>query len=198
MNKGEQENILKESIDELRRMHDEVCDSYVLTRNKVLAFLAGGLALLSYLYSSGDLFIPEQVYGKIFYFVGVAFCVTSIGILFSAMQAVSWSIPTDIKRHKNIKQKKYIEFLEYIKDEYTESLSKNFIHCENKQKLLNSAVALLIAGAILLLVIKNFNLEGGEKYDSSRRNTNRWSIITKDNYVPRALRGEKLDSFELQ
>lgn len=149
----------EKSIEELRRMHEEVCDIYKNIRTKTITFLGGGLALLSFLYGGGDLFIPKEIYGRIFYSVGFVFYMSSLFLLFLAAQPVLWRLPTKIKKHKEMKFSTYLEFLVYIKNEYTDALNINFAHNEKKQKYLNSATVLLASGAILLLIIKSFGKE---------------------------------------
>lgn len=157
MKNDEETDKLKLSIDELRRMNDELCSTYISIRNKTLAFIAGSFALLTYLYNGGDLFIPEQLYGKILYFIGLFLCLISIGILFLALHPVVWRMPTQSKSYKD--KRSYLGLLQYIRDEYIEGIGINISHCSNKQKLLNLAFNLLVIGAILLLVIKNFNIK---------------------------------------
>ncbi len=157
MKNEEKINILKLSVEELRRMHDELCDTYTSAKNKILAFLAGELGFLSYLYYGGNLFFPQQIYGQIFYFIGIALLLIALAILFIAVQPVVWVIPTETKVHKDSKYVSYENFLQYIKDQYVEAFLINNAHCSKKHKLLNMAFYLLVIGATLLSVIKNFN-----------------------------------------
>jgi hypothetical protein len=54
------------ALEEQRRVYDWISDNYEQVRVKILTILGGGLAALTFLYASGQLFIPPQVYGRIF------------------------------------------------------------------------------------------------------------------------------------
>jgi len=151
----DQIKLYKLSIEELRRMHDEIASAYNNVKIKIITFIGGGLALLNYLYSNGELFIPKETYGRIFYLLGLTFCITALLILFLATQPVEWRLPTESKNHKN--HNIYLKFLKYVRKEYVEAISINTSHLGKKQKRLNLASSLLIVGTVVLLVIKNFN-----------------------------------------
>ncbi len=144
------------SIEELRRMYDEICDHYTGTKNRILTFLAGALGLLGFLYGGGDLFIPEQIYGKVFYWIGLGSYIVATGLLIVAVQPILWHMPTDFKEHKKTRYSTLLDFQEYVIDEYINSISQNQIGDEKKKKLLTIAFALLTLGAIVLVVLKNF------------------------------------------
>lgn len=158
----EQVQMLEKGIEELRRTHDEITDAFSKARIKNITFIGANLATLSYLYSSNgsgneSLFIPEKIYGIIFYFAGLFLCLGSLLILVLALQPITWRIPTEMKKLKKLEYNSYLDFLKYVRNEYIEGLSINLPKHEKKQKYLNLASPLLIVGAILLLIIKKFN-----------------------------------------
>lgn len=67
----EEEKILEIAIEEQRRVFDHLNAGYEQAKVKLLTFIGAGLALMTYLFSSGNLFVPEELYGKIFYFTGL-------------------------------------------------------------------------------------------------------------------------------
>lgn len=145
------------AIEELRRYYDQVSELYTQIRTRILAFLGGGFAVLGYLYGNGgDLFIPKQIYGMIFYLIGFMSFTTAMSTLFRATRPVIWRIPTEIKDLKQMKFKNELKLLEYIKDEYLEAIRIDSLHCEKKQQLLTYALYLEVIGGIVLLVLKNF------------------------------------------
>ena len=75
MKKEDEKETLKLSIEELKVMHDEICENYSNAKSKILFFLAGAFAFLSYLFTGKDLFIPDELYGAIIYFLGLALCI---------------------------------------------------------------------------------------------------------------------------
>lgn len=149
--------IYKTSIDELRRMHDEITNCYREAKTKILTFMGGDLAILSYLYSSGKLFFPKEVYGQIFYIVGLALCIFALTLLFLAIQPIPWTIPTERKKQRKIEQNEYLPYLIYTQETYLDAIENNLPLYEKKQKYLNIAVSSLVIGAVLLLIIKNFS-----------------------------------------
>ncbi len=167
MNSDEKNIALQLSIEELHRMYDEICENYTNTKNRILTFLAGSLGILAFLYGNGDLFIPAQNYGKIFYWLGLALYIIAISLLMIAVRPVNWDIPTDFKEHKELKYKNAMEFKEYIRDEYITSISSDNNHVTVKNRLLTTAFVLLVIGGIVLVVLKNFNTERGNMIRSS-------------------------------
>jgi hypothetical protein len=155
----DEEVILRIAIEEQRRVYDWLCVSYEQARVKILAFLGGGLALMTFLYSDRRLFIPHEVYGKIFYFVGLGLILGALGILFHALRAMPWEFPIETKDLKKLPTKKKVKYLEYTKERYLICYDINIKAYETKQKYLNMAFYPLIFGAIILVVL---NLFGGQ------------------------------------
>jgi len=156
MTKNEDQiQLLKLSIEELRRMHDEITNAYSNVKIKIITFIGGELALLNSLYSNGELFLPKEVYGRIFYLLGLTSCVVALLVLCLSIQPVLWRMPTESKKHR--KHKIYLDFLKYVREEYVEALSINKSHLGKKQDRLDLASSLLMIGAVILLIIKNFN-----------------------------------------
>jgi len=149
--------IHEKSIEELRREDDWINKNLSETKTKILTFLGGSLAILSFIFANDGFQCPNQMYGKILYLVGLIICFISISLLFIAIQPVSWQIPTEVKEHVNLSKKDYLLFLKYIKKTYIETINYNLPQYEKKQKLLTIAALLLVIGSMLLLIIKNFN-----------------------------------------
>lgn len=151
--------LLETAIEELRRTYDELSKDYDQVRIKILTFLGGGLALLSFLYAAGDLFIPIELYGRIFYFTGLALTISALVILFYSLKPVQWLIPVDFKEIEKFEARKTKkdDYLVHLKEEYVTTLRKNMGKYQFKQNLLNISSNQLIIGAIILLVLKFFN-----------------------------------------
>ena len=158
MKKEEEIKVYEKSIEELRRMHDEVTIMFNIAKVRIITFMGGGFAFLSFIYATkGELFIPDETYGKIFYSLGLALCITALILLFIATRGVQWRIPTESKKHDRFDHKNYLEYLKYTKREYVEAFKINHSHNEKKQSYLNFASSLLMTGALILIVIRNFN-----------------------------------------
>jgi len=150
------EDMKKLAIEELRRTYDKLDTAYDTARVKSLTFLGGGLAVMSFLYAGGDLFIPHENYGKIFYFTGIALVVTSLGTLFHALGSVVWKLPGEFRRLDRLDFRSETDFINYVKEEYIDCNTKNLDKYQRKQSYLNTASLQLVIGAIILLVLKNF------------------------------------------
>lgn len=164
---------LKLNIEEQRRKYDEVCGNYASIKNRILTFLAGSLAFLAYLYGSGELFVPQETYGQIFYWLGFLLYIIAIIILFMAVQPVVWHLPTDTVNVDKLKVNTEEEYLEYVQNEYIECININKQYNEQKYRLLDMALKLLIIGGIVLVIIKNFNIKSSiyvpyERYNNQR------------------------------
>lgn len=132
-----QDDMIELAISELQRISDTLNHSYDQTKIKVLTFLGAGLAILTYLYQGGDIFFPHQVYGMIFYCIGLGLTLAALTILFIALSPVTWYYPTELKDVQKFKFKNKTELLEYIKEEYINTITNNTVSYERKQTLLN-------------------------------------------------------------
>jgi len=151
-------DVLEIAIAEQRRVSDWISTNYEQVRVKILTFLGGGLGALTFLYSNGDLFIPGQVYGKIFYFAGLGMVIASLTILITSLRPRRWEFTIEDKELLRIhKVESKLEYLKYVRDKYMECYTINISAYEYKQKLFNISLYPLIFGVIILVIIKLFN-----------------------------------------
>ena len=159
-----QNQILKLTIEELRRTSDWLNNAYIRMKNKTLTFLTGGFAVLVFLYSSGNLFIPPQVYGKIFYFVGFGlFMIAMMTLLTVTLKPTIWEFSIENKDIEAIKFPSNVhfitseyEYLAYVKERYYESYTKNLSTYEYLCKWQSRSFIPLLIGAIVLVALKVF------------------------------------------
>lgn len=149
------ENVLELALEELRNIYNRLDGSYDLARTKILTFLGAGLALLSYLYGGGDLFIPDERYGKVLYFIGLGLVIASVTLLLHSVRPVQWAVPIETEMRKMLRTKQRIDMLELLVEEYVECMESNIPKYERKMVYLNSAFTQLLCGGIILLVIKS-------------------------------------------
>lgn len=155
------------AIDELRRSYDSVQRAVDQLRIKTITFIAATFALMTYLYSDGNLFIPIELYGKIFYFMGLGATLTSIAIFLLQLRPHLWMLTTEIKELKNIKQSTEEDYLEYVKSEYIDCYVHNARTYEIKHKYFNIGFILLVFGAFTLLTIKTFTQQTAYCYNGN-------------------------------
>lgn len=150
------DDVLLITIDELQRTMDWLDASYRNTKTKTLTFMGGGFALMTFLYASGDLFFPPELYGRIIYVVGLALIIAALVILFLSMLPRRWEFTTDYKDlcEMNFEDKNH--YLQYVKDNYMAAYKNNMYTYDRNNKLLTSSFYPLVIGAILLVVLKIF------------------------------------------
>lgn len=150
------DGILEVSIEELRRTLDWLSASYDKIKAKTLTFMGGGLALMVFLYSSGDVFFPSELYGRIFYIIGFALVVSALVMLFASMLPRKWefSIDSDDLEDLNFVDKEH--YLQYVKNNYMYAYKCNLKTYEKNHKMLTLSFYPLIIGAIILVVLKTF------------------------------------------
>ena len=149
------DDVLEIAIEELRRTYDKLCNDYDQNRVKTIAFLGGEITLLGFLYASGNLFFPRQIYGKIFYAIALGLLIVAVISFFRALRSSLWPVPTEfseIERLNKIHKTKN-SFLEYVKDEYLACVKQGIeIHQKKVSMLEFGAIELLTGGTILLLL----------------------------------------------
>lgn len=125
---------------------------------KTLTLAGAGLAVLTYLYGSGDFFIPDEVYGKIFYAIGATLLVGAVSVLLYAVKpSGKWELPTETKQSlQGLSETDKRKYLEYVKDRYIYCYTENGRYYHSKQRLMNLSFYPLVFGAIILVVIKIF------------------------------------------
>lgn len=144
------------AIAEQRRVYDWMDKGYDQIRVKTLAFLGGGLAALTFLYSNGDTFYPTVTYGKIFYLAGLGLTVVSLGIILAALKPKRWEFPTDKANLKKLNYNTEKQYLEYVRDRYLYCYKHNLKTYEAKQGMLDIAFLPLVFGVTILVVLKLF------------------------------------------
>ena len=105
MDENEQIEILKSTLAEQQRFHDELTNSFDDTKNRIVVYIGAILAILTFLYSGAidtskgvreRLFIPEELYGIIFYFFGLTCILYVFFVLVCAMKMdTQWEVYTD-------------------------------------------------------------------------------------------------------
>ena len=162
--------LLQLALEEQRRFHDELTTSFDGQRNKIVYFIATALAILTFLYSgatdsaksiSERLFIPDELYGIIFYFFGLfSLLYALVELIKGARPDTQWEVPSDaIEQHAlgdvndQISKK---AFLQSLVNEYEVSSTKNLTVHGKKSEAIKSAFFPLLIGAIILVVLRFF------------------------------------------
>lgn len=148
--------VLQATIAEQRRVYDELVDMKRQVNIKTLTLTGAGLALLTYLYSGGNLFIPDEIYGRILYVIGAILTFGAIGTLMYAVKPKgNWEMPTETEEKlKHLSDQDEREYLEYVKNRYIYCYEHNTKYYHSMQRLMSLAFYPLVFGAIILVTIK--------------------------------------------
>lgn len=127
-------------------------------RNRMLLFLTADLALLAYCFTNLAECLPEELYGIIFFAIGVGCLIASLCVIVAHFcVAKLWLPPHDLVGVEKIKSLKYEkEALQTITNNY-QSSCKDARHRLNKHVLVaNLALILFLIGAAIIMIIKLF------------------------------------------
>jgi hypothetical protein len=152
----QQEQILEIALEELRQKHSSQTSSYDQLRIKILAFITGELALVAFLFATG-MTIPRVVYGLFFFIFGVVCLGLSFVILLLLLKSTDWFLPLKPKNLANIDYKIYptkIAYMEHVNKNYAHVIDMNGEKIASRTKMFDISLMLLLAGVIILLVIK--------------------------------------------
>jgi hypothetical protein len=163
-------SILLTALDEQRRFHDEVTNSFDNIKGKMVLYIGAMLAVLTFLYSGAldetksmreRLFIPVELYGMLFYFFGLACIIYALFILIRAMRTdTQWEVYTDTAERRIIggidEKLEQREYLQEMVDGYESATNKNLKAHGIKSVAIKNAFFPMIGGAIILVVLRFF------------------------------------------
>lgn len=156
-NKVASKEVLRIALEEQRREYDELTAMKNAVAVKTLTLTGAGLALLTYLYGGGNLFFPQELYGRVFYIVGALLTVGSVSVLlFATKPTGKWELPPQDVDLEELTEDDEREYLEYMKRRYLTCWNLNSKYYNMKQRLMNMSFYPLVFGAIILVVIKIF------------------------------------------
>lgn len=151
------DEMLKVTIEELRRTNDWLSEAYDKVKVKTFTFLGGGLGLLVFLYSpDGDIFFPIETYGRIFYVIGFASLVSSLVMLFFSLLPRMWIFSIDRDEIVEMNFTDDNHYLQYVKSNQLKAYEANSKTYAKNHRVLALSFYPLIIGAIILIVLKTF------------------------------------------
>ena len=162
--------VLKVAVNEQRRFHDELTGSFRGLRTKIITFIGAILALLTFLYAGATttkvpetrstvdrLFFPSELYGQIFYLVGLTCLIYALAkLVHGAKPDAQWSVPFEQSDFASLKDTDERVYLEKLKDEYVKATDNNLrMHAKKSEAMKDSFYPMLVGG-ILLVVLRYF------------------------------------------
>lgn len=148
--KNEQEKVWQTSADELRRKYAELTSSFDQLRTKVLAFIAGEIALIAFLFTSG-MSIPNVIFGIFFFVVGTGCIAASFVILTLSLRGTNWHSPGPSYATE---EKDNLTALKKACEDYSAAIDNNASIYARRSQMFDTALTLLFIGVTMLLVIK--------------------------------------------
>lgn len=151
---------LQNAIVEEQRTYDYIDGLFKRVGEKALTYFGGGLAVLTLLYTARIsptepfLFMPPELYGKIFYGAGVLLVVYGLWHLYQAILPRDWELPTEHDKKDTILSMTDRGYLEYILERYYICYFINIKSLSRRQRGVSKGFNPLVLGAIILLVIK--------------------------------------------
>ena len=146
----EKEKVAQTSVDELRRKYTELTTSFDQLRTKVLAFIAGEIALVAFLFASG-MNIPSVIYGILFFSVGFGFVTASFVILSFSLRGADWHSPGP---SRPTQEPTNLSALTKACEDYSSAIENNAPIYARRSKMFDTALMLLLIGVTILLAIK--------------------------------------------
>lgn len=154
---------LELAIEEQRRDYDFLQNLQSDVKIKTITFLGASLGLLGYLYTTAErgsiqqrLFIPNQIYGMIFYAFGLVMLLAAVTLLMIALyKNHSWQTAYDNNQEDSYLDN-YQSYLEYMSKRYLKISINNSKTYEQRRQLLNLSFMPMVLGSIILLLLKTF------------------------------------------
>ena len=154
-------------IEEQRRYHDELTHSFSVQKTRIYAYIGAILAVLAFLYSGAldenktttreKLFIPDELYGQVFYAFGLFLLLYALGKLVQGARPNSiWTVALQSKDYKKVESKSEGEYLVELKDYYEDARSSNIVQYSEKHEALRDSFYPMLLGAIILVVLRYF------------------------------------------
>ncbi len=145
-------------LEEGRRKYARVDQTCKDIKNRMLLFLTLGIAILTYFFSDIRECLPKELYGIIFFAVGVIAILISIGILLAHYRAIhNWPMPigpVELEKINNLEYEK--EILEVAVNDYNAAYDEACRITGKYARAANLALFLFIVGVIILLIVKFF------------------------------------------
>ena len=149
-------------MDELRRVHDHISNSYDQLRIKALGMIAGEVAVVTFILAADDhskIHVSNSA-EKVFLAAGIVALLAAATLLITSITSGDWFIPGDmdeIEQINNGVDNRYDtteKFLLFLRSDYLSGNRDCIKIVSRKAKKVNWGLYLLLAGTIILLVLK--------------------------------------------
>lgn len=154
--------VLKIALEELRRVHDHITNSYDQLRTKALTMIAGEVAIVAFLFSdqNAKLIMPHDLAGIIFFLTALSGLLSAFLLLIRSIAPGTWYVPGDmeeIEQINNGSDNRYEtdeKFLLFLRKDYLESSYKCIQIINRRANWVNWGLYILLASVIILIALK--------------------------------------------
>lgn len=153
-------------IHEQSRFHDELTSSSNGAKTKIATYIGTILALFAFLYAGAldptktvlqRLFIPDELYGKIFYAIGLFFLLFALGkLIHGARPNGFWSVGYQSSDLIDVESMSETDYLIKLKNNNDEARASNIDQYNKKFVALKDAFFPMLIGAIIMIVLRYF------------------------------------------
>ncbi|HEV2402854.1 MAG TPA: hypothetical protein VGS08_01495 [Candidatus Saccharimonadales bacterium] len=157
---------IKLYIEEQRRYHDELTLANITARAKIITYTGAVLALLAFLYVGAldsrktvaqKLFIPQQLYGKLFYYFGLFAVLYALGkLIHGSRPSGIWTVAVESKDVSTVETMSEESYLIKLKNDYEVARKSNIQQYDRRQTALGDSFYPMLMGAIILIVLRYF------------------------------------------
>ncbi len=153
-------------INEQRHFHDELTTANLSLKNKIATYIGAILAFMAFLYVGAldesktvleRLFIPDELYGKIFYAAGLLFLLMALGKLINGSRPNgTWSVGYESSDINSIEIMKEEDYLIKLKNDNDNARKSNILQYNSKFTSLKDSFYPMLLGATIMIVIRYF------------------------------------------
>lgn len=157
---------LKKYIDEQDKWHNELTTANNGAKAKIMTYIGVILGLLVFLYSSAldakkdyleRLFIPDELYGRIFYSVGLFLLLFALGkLIHGARPNGEWHVGYKSSDSKRVEGMSEEEYLIKLKNDNDKARECNMNAYNKRWTTIKDSFYPMLIGAIIMVVLRYF------------------------------------------
>ncbi len=153
-------------IEEQRLYHAELTSSWLGKHTRIVTYIGAILALLAFLYAGAldssqstkvRLFIPDEIYGQVFYAFGLFLLLYALGkLIHGARPSGAWTVAVESKDVHVVESLTEEEYLVKLKNDYEAARKDNIVLNSRKHEAIKDSYYPMLLGAIILIVLRYF------------------------------------------
>lgn len=157
----DREEFIETGVEELRRLHRAITQSYDAIKVKALALLAGEVAIVTFLFADNSLTrktpMDVVIYVAIFHFVGIFLLSMAFILFLHVISPVQWRQPPETKIIRHMDEwfgHNREKFLLHMREEYMDAIANCEAKLAAKARRFILAIYFLSIGIVILVLLK--------------------------------------------